>query len=122
MSAFFAGVAGAIYAQHIQVLGAKTFNFLKSIDILVIVVLGGLGSLTGSIVAAVGLTILPEALRGLSEYRMLIYSVALIVVMIFRPGGLMGTWEFSLTKLLYWLRHPTFKRKKIPVKGGAQDE
>ena len=52
ISAFFAGVAGAVYAQQMQVLGAKTFNFMRSIDILVIVVLGGLGSLTGSIIAA----------------------------------------------------------------------
>ena len=56
MSAFFAGVAGAVYAQQMQVLGAKTFNFMRSIDILVIVVLGGLGSLTGSILSAIGLT------------------------------------------------------------------
>lgn len=100
MSAFFAGIAGAIYAQQMAVLGAKTFNFLKSIDILVIVVLGGLGSVTGSIVAALGLTALPEALRSFSQYRMLVYSLALIIVMIFRPAGLFGNYEFSLTRLL----------------------
>ena len=119
ISAFFAGVAGAIYAQQMQVLGAKTFNFMRSIDILVIVVLGGLGSLTGSIIAAVGLTVLPEALRGFSEYRMLIYSVALIVVMIFKPSGLLGTREFSMSALLRWLRHPQFKRKKAAAERGS---
>ncbi|MFR1111513.1 MAG: branched-chain amino acid ABC transporter permease, partial [Anaerotruncus colihominis] len=87
--------------------------------ILVIVVLGGLGSLTGSIIAAVGLTVLPEALRGFSEYRMLIYSVALIVVMIFKPSGLLGTREFSMSSLLRWLRHPQFKRKKEAAERGS---
>ncbi len=119
MSAFFAGVAGAVYAQQMQVLGAKTFNFMRSIDILVIVVLGGLGSLTGSILSAIGLTVLPEALRGFSEYRMLIYSVALIAVMIFKPSGLLGTYEFSLTKFLCWLRNPNKPRRV--KKGGAQN-
>lgn len=115
MSAFFAGIAGAIYAQQYGVLGARTFNFLKSIDILVIVVLGGLGSLTGSIVAAVGLTVLPELLRSFSQYRMLIYSLALIVVMIFRPGGLLGTREFSLVGAFKWLRGLGSRGKKPPT-------
>ena len=100
VAAFFAGVAGALYAHYYAVLGAKTFNFTKSIDILVIVVLGGMGSLTGSIVAAVGLTFLPELLREFSDYRMVVYSVVLIVVMIFRPSGLLGHYEFSLTRFL----------------------
>lgn len=117
MSAFFAGVAGAVYAQQMQVLGAKTFNFMRSIDILVIVVLGGLGSLTGSILAAIGLTVLPEALRGFSEYRMLLYSVALIAVMIFKPSGLLGTYEFSLTRLLRWCKRRLGGKRT--QKGGA---
>ena len=80
MTAFFGGVAGGVYAHYIGILGARTFNFNRSIDILVIVVLGGLGSLTGSIIAAIALTILPEVLRSFSEYRMLIYAIALICV------------------------------------------
>ncbi|MBR5485778.1 MAG: branched-chain amino acid ABC transporter permease [Oscillospiraceae bacterium] len=100
VSAFFAGVAGGLYAHYVGILGAKTFDFNKSIDILVIVVLGGMGSLTGSIIAAIGLTVLPEALRGFAEYRMLIYSVALIIVMLFKPSGLFGKYEFSLSRAL----------------------
>ncbi len=103
VAAFFAGIAGGIYAQYLTVLGASTFNFNKSIDILVMVVLGGMGSLTGSIVAAVALTALPEILRfipNFSDYRMLIYSIVLIIVMIFKPSGLLGRYEFSLTRLL----------------------
>lgn len=120
MSAFFAGIAGAIYAQQMAVLGAKTFNFLKSIDILVMVVLGGLGSLTGSIVAAIGLTVLPEALRSFSEYRMLVYSIALIAVMIFKPSGLFGNYEFSLVRFFKKLTGKTpAKPKKKDGKAGA---
>ncbi|WP_312644277.1 branched-chain amino acid ABC transporter permease [Hydrogenoanaerobacterium sp.] len=120
MSAFFAGIAGAIYAQQMAVLGAKTFNFLKSIDILVIVVLGGLGSVTGSIVAALGLTVLPEALRSFSQYRMLVYSLALIVVMIFKPSGLFGTYEFSLSKLLKRLSGKAQPKETKNRKDGAK--
>ena len=103
VAAFFAGIAGGIYAQYLGVLGAANFNFNKSIDILVMVVLGGMGSLTGSIVAAIGLTALPELLRfipNFSDYRMLIYSIVLIIVMIFKPSGLLGRYEFSRTRVL----------------------
>jgi len=99
-SAFFAGVAGGMYAHYIGILGAKNFDFNKSIDILVIVVLGGLGSFTGSAIGAIVLTILPEMLRGFNDYRMFIYAVMLILMMMFRPSGLLGTKEFSLTNLV----------------------
>lgn len=79
---------------------ASQIGFLKSIDILIMVVLGGLGSLTGSVIAAIVLTILPEFLRGLAEYRMVIYPLLLIAVMIYRPAGLMAGREFSLGSLL----------------------
>ena len=119
VAAFFAGVAGGIYAQYLGVLGAANFNFNKSIDILVMVVLGGMGSLTGSIAAAVGLTALPEALRfipNFSDYRMLIYSIVLIIVMIFKPSGLLGRYEFSLTRVLEKLAG---KGKRAAGEGGG---
>ena len=118
VAAFFAGVAGGIYGQYLGVLGASSFNFNKSIDILVMVVLGGMGSITGSVLSAIGLTALPEILRSFSDYRMLIYSVVLIIVMIFKPSGLLGHYEFSLDRLLGRL----FRRNKAPAplqeKGG----
>ena len=118
VAAFFAGVAGGIYGQYLGVLGASSFNFNKSIDILVMVVLGGMGSITGSVLSAIGLTALPEVLRSFSDYRMLIYSVVLIIVMIFKPSGLLGHYEFSLDRLLGRL----FRRNKAPAplqeKGG----
>ena len=98
-SAFFAGVAGAIYAQNIGVISADVFNYNKSFDILVMVVLGGMGSFTGAILSSTVLTILPELLRGFADWRMIIYSIILILVMIFRPEGLMGRSEFNLEKV-----------------------
>lgn len=96
-SAFFAGIAGGIYAHYIGILEAKSFGFNRSVDILVIVVLGGLGSFTGSILGAIVLTLLPEILRGFNDYRMFIYSIVLIIMMIFRPSGLLGKKEFYLS-------------------------
>ena len=100
ISAMLAGVAGGLYAHHISILGASNFGFMRSVEIVVMVVLGGMGSFTGSILSAATLTILPEALRSFSTYRMLIYSIALVAMMIFKPSGLLGTYEFSLTRVL----------------------
>ncbi len=100
MSAFFAGVAGSLYAGNIGLLSPNGFGFMKSIDILVMVVLGGMGSMIGSVISATVLTALPELLRAFSEYRMVFYSLLLVVVMIFKPTGLMGTYDFSLSRLL----------------------
>lgn len=98
ISAFFAGIAGGLYAHFVRVLGAENFGFMKSIEILIIVVLGGMGSITGSVVAAITLTLLPEFLRSFSEWRMLIYSLILVLMMIFKPSGLLGRSEFSLLR------------------------
>ncbi len=96
ISAAFAGVAGGLYAHFIRVLAPANFAFMKSAEILVMVVLGGLGSILGSVISATVLTILPELLRGFSEYRMIVYALVLILVMIFKPSGLCGRYDFSL--------------------------
>lgn len=83
ISAFFAGVAGVIYAHNVSIIKPTTFDYNKSIEILVIVVLGGMGSIKGSVIAAIILTALPELLRGADDYRMLLYAVVLIVMMLF---------------------------------------
>ena len=83
LSAFFAGVAGVLYGHNLAILKPATFNFNKSIEILVMVVLGGMGNIPGSIIAAIILTILPEVLRFLADYRMLLYAIALIIMMLF---------------------------------------
>ncbi len=88
IGAFFAGIAGGLYAHHKQFLSPGGFDFMKSIDIVVMVILGGMGRTAGVIVAAVLLTLLPEVLRGFADYRMIIYSLLIIVLMIARPQGL----------------------------------
>lgn len=100
VSAFFAGVAGGLYAGYIGLLQPGSFGFMRSIEILVMVVLGGMGSMSGSVISASLLTALPEALRGFADYRMVVYSLVLVVVMIFKPSGLMGKYDFSLGNLL----------------------
>jgi branched-chain amino acid transport system permease protein len=98
--AFFAGISGALFAHYLRYLNPATFDFNRSFEVIIMIVLGGLGSLTGSVVAAVFLTILKELLRPLQEltkldFRMVIYSVLLIVVMLNRPNGLFGTKEIT---------------------------
>ena len=84
ISSFFAGIAGVLYSHNLSSLTAttKNFGYNMSIMILVLVVLGGIGSIRGSIISAVILTVLPESLRVLKDYRMLIYAIVLIVLMI----------------------------------------
>jgi branched-chain amino acid transport system permease protein len=88
VGAFFAGIAGGLFAHHKQFLSPTGFDFMKSIDIVVMVILGGMGRTTGVIIAAILLTLLPEFLRGLAEYRMILYALLIIVLMIARPQGL----------------------------------
>ncbi len=86
LSAFIAGVAGTLWGHNLAIVKAAKFDFNMSIEILVIVVLGGMGNVRGSILAAILLQILPEALRGIEEYRMLIYSLLLILMMLFNSS------------------------------------
>ena len=94
-SAFFAGVGGSLFAHNVGILKPDKFGFLFSIEILVMVVLGGLGSITGAILAAILLTSLNEVLRDVSQFRYLVYAIILIALMIFRPTGIFGTKEFT---------------------------
>jgi branched-chain amino acid transport system permease protein len=108
IGAFFAGVAGGLLAHYLLYLHTNSFTFMKSIEIIVMVVLGGMGSLSGSIVAAIVLTLLPEVLRPVKEYRLVIYSALLIVMMLTRPTGLFGTKELTISRLKRFLvRNPT---------------
>lgn len=96
--AFFAGIAGALYGHFNLYLNPEDFNFLKSVEIVVMVILGGMGSMTGVIIAAVLLTVLPEFLRPIAEYRMIIYALMLIIMMLSRPQGLFGVQLRSIRK------------------------
>jgi branched-chain amino acid transport system permease protein len=115
IGAFCAGVGGALFAHTTTYIQPTDFGFLKSVEILSIVVLGGLGSIPGTIIGAIVLTSAPEALRFMSNYRMLIYGLLLIVMMIFRPYGLLG--GVDLRKAVR--RAFMFGKKKQQVGRGA---
>jgi branched-chain amino acid transport system permease protein len=103
IAAFFAGVAGGLFS-HYTYLHTNSFTFMKSIEVIVMVVLGGMGSLTGSILGAGILTALPEVLRFASADRLIIYSLLLIVLMIARPQGILGSREIRWSRLFARLR------------------
>ena len=98
MGAIISSIAGSLYVGYIGTVVPKDFTIMKSIDYLIIAVLVGLGSITVTILAAFALGILNMFLQNISNLRMIIYSLALILVMIFRPGGLLGTKEFTLSR------------------------
>lgn len=120
-SAVFAGLAGALYAGYLGILNPSSFGFMKSIEILVMVVLGGMGSMVGSVLSATVLTAVPELLRAFSEYRMIVYSLLLISVMIFKPSGLMGQYDFSLSRILEQVANRKFLREKSNGKAGDKN-
>ena len=96
IGALFAGIAGALYGGYLSFITPESFGFMKSIDILVIVVFGGMGSITGSIVGAIAISFISIVLQGIPELRMVIYSVILFIIMVYRPQGIMGNYEFKL--------------------------
>jgi branched-chain amino acid transport system permease protein len=118
VASFFAGLAGGVFAHYQSIVAPSSFTFVKSMEVVVMVVAGGLGSTTGAIVAAVFLTLLPEALRSffleltgdgalaqkVEQIRMPIYGLLLVVIMLVRPQGLFGTrelWELGPFKRLF---------------------
>lgn len=112
LGAFFAGVAGSVHAHYFYTIQPTTFSFLKSFEILIIIVLGGLGSITGAIIAAIGLTIISAYLQSYAEIRMVLYSLILIIVMLVRPQGLLGTAELTFNGIANTI-------KKLTGKGGG---
>lgn len=111
-----AGLSGGLYAHFNTFIDPASFNFAKSIELITYVVLGGMGSLSGTVLGTTILIYLPEALRGLSsvfkDYRMLIYAFLLVLMMIFRPQGILGTREISVAniiKLIKGIKNISFK-------------
>jgi branched-chain amino acid transport system permease protein len=100
IASFIAGLGGSLYAMVVGFVKPDIAQFLRSIDFLIYVVLGGMGSMTGSILSAYVLTYLQEFLRFLQDYRLLIYPLILIFIMLFRPKGLLGMKEFSFVKTI----------------------
>jgi branched-chain amino acid transport system permease protein len=116
IASFIAGIGGCLYAMVIGFLKPDAASFSHSIDYLIFVVLGGMGSMTGAVLAAYILTCLQEFLRFLQDYRLLIYPLILIFVMLFRPQGLLGLKELSFVSLAG--RFAGFVRRKTA--GGAK--
>ena len=109
LSSFFAGVAGALFAHVLQFISPKVFDIIKSTDVLIMVYLGGIGSITGSILGATVYTVLLEVLRPFGMWRIVLMPLMLVLLMIFRPRGIMGLREFrwlipgfDLYALKYW--------------------
>ncbi len=91
LSAAFAGLAGGLFGHFTMYLHTNSFTFVKSFEIIIMIALGGLGSLPGAVLGAIVVTVMPEAFRGFAQYRMVVYALALILIMIYRPQGLLGT-------------------------------
>lgn len=118
IASFIGGIGGALYAPVLGFIKPNVFDFNSSINDLIYVVFGGMGSVTGSILSAFVLTALQEGLRFLKDYRYLVYPVILIIMMIFRPQGLLGTKELSFIKTFDWL---CLKLKKNKTKNGGKE-
>ncbi len=116
MGSFFAGLAGALYAHHIGFLHPDVFNFIKSFDPMIIVVFGGLGSMTGTIAASFAWALTLEGLlrlilpQGFETWRYVVYPLALVLLMLFRPTGLLGNVEWGLLKA----RLPALRKNDKP--------
>jgi ABC-type branched-subunit amino acid transport system permease subunit len=115
--AFFGGSAGALYALHERSITPSTFGIAKSIEIVVMVTLGGLGSISGAVLAAIILTLLPEVLRPIADYRMIIYSLLLVFMMLIRPQGLLGGRELWPRR-----RGPAGRGRRDPVATEDRDD
>lgn len=100
IGAGFAGIAGCLFAHCFYIINPNSFTFMQSFNYLIMVVLGGLGSITGSIAGAFVVTFISAALASLPEFRMIIYSLALILLMFYRPQGLFGYVEFTHLPLI----------------------
>lgn len=103
-SAVYAGWAGALYAHYLQYISTGLFDLGKSSELVITTVLGGLGSLTGSVLGTLIVQLLPEIFRGMANYRMLFYGIAIVIVILLKPSGLCGYWEFSWKRVVNCLR------------------
>lgn len=104
VSSFFAGIAGGLFAHYQGFIDPSAFNFTRSVDVVIMVVIGGMGSLSGSLLGAIVVTVFPEVLRVFEQYRLIIFPLILIALMLIRPMGIMGHWEF-------WTLKSAFRKK-----------
>lgn len=116
ISALYAGIGGALWAFYLGYINPAIFMLIKSTEMTIMVILGGLGSITGSIVGTFVLTFLPEMFREFYLWRMVIYGAAVIAVMVLRPQGLLGGIEFSPTGIYRWFKNAPERKKARDAK------
>jgi branched-chain amino acid transport system permease protein len=118
ISSALAGMAGVLFGHYTQFLSTNDFQFIRSFEIIIMIVLGGMGSLTGSVFGAIVITLLPELLRKLpgdfSKYRLVVYAALLIIIMLTRPQGILGTREFGWS----WFK-PGGARRSVKEAGNS---
>lgn len=127
-SAIYAGWAGALYGGYLMYIVPVSFNLNKSCELITTTVIGGLGSLTGSALGAVIVTVLPEMFRSMEKFRMLFYGLAVVLVILLKPSGIYGYKEFSLKRTIRWFRdgrymdlfrsHKRARERETAGKGG----
>ncbi|SHI96731.1 branched-chain amino acid ABC transporter permease [Lutispora thermophila] len=120
ISAAYAGIAGGLMAHYMTFLQPKMFSLTKSTELTIIVIFGGLGSISGSVLGALVLTSLPEILRAFSNWRLVIYGLAVVIIMITRPSGLMGGYELTPSSMKTLYTRMKNKNKGLPnqMEGG----
>lgn len=118
ISAVYAGWAGALYSHNLTFITPEMFNLAKSAEMTITTVIGGLGSLTGTVLGTLMVTLLPELFRSLASYRMLIYGIAVVAVITLKPDGLYGYREFSISKIVSFVKnvHVNAPKKGADIK------
>ncbi|MCI8513713.1 MAG: branched-chain amino acid ABC transporter permease [Lachnospiraceae bacterium] len=119
-SAVYAGWAGTLYAGYLMYIVPSSFNLTKSCELITTTVIGGLGSLTGSVLGAIIVTVLPEIFRSMAEYRMLLYGIAVVLVIMLKPSGLYGYKEFSFKRMILWFKNLPQNMRNLPKKISAK--
>ena len=119
-SSFFAGVAGALFAHQLQFINPSSFDILKSTEILVMVYLGGVASLGGSLLGAGAVTILTQCLQPLGTWRMVVLPAILVVLMLYRPSGIMGYRDWNWLKPFFPLTPRSNEKKETNTGEGLQ--
>lgn len=113
ISALYAGIAGGMFAHYMGYIQPTMFKLVKSTEMTIIVIFGGLGSISGSVIGTVLLTFLPEILRSFYDWRLVIYGVAVILIMITRPQGLMGGKEISYKGIIKLIEKVKNKKEEV---------
>lgn len=120
ISAAYAGIGGGLMAHYMTFLQPKMFSLVKSTELTIIVIFGGLGSISGSVLGALVLTSLPELLRALKDWRLVFYGLSVIVIMVTRPEGLMGGYEFTPSSMKKLIANIKSKRIAKSAAGGGE--